>query len=86
MIWNCFHANGFGPLVLVDGTVDQDKYINILAQIFHPWFVRLCQQDDRGFMLQEDGASCHNWWLCMMVERKLARSGALSTGLHKVLI
>ncbi|ORE06451.1 hypothetical protein BCV72DRAFT_207376, partial [Rhizopus microsporus var. microsporus] len=31
----CFHANGFGPLVLVDGTVDQDKYINILAQNFH---------------------------------------------------
>ena len=31
MIWNCFHANGFGPLILVDGTVDQDKYINILA-------------------------------------------------------
>ncbi|CEG81723.1 hypothetical protein RMATCC62417_15888 [Rhizopus microsporus] len=29
MIWSCFHANGLGPLVLVDGTVDQDKYINI---------------------------------------------------------
>ena len=25
MIWSCFHANGFGPLVLVDGTVYQDK-------------------------------------------------------------
>ncbi|ORE04576.1 hypothetical protein BCV72DRAFT_312540, partial [Rhizopus microsporus var. microsporus] len=36
IIWSCFHANGFGPLVSVDGTVDQDKYINILAQSFHP--------------------------------------------------
>ncbi|ORE05259.1 hypothetical protein BCV72DRAFT_331448 [Rhizopus microsporus var. microsporus] len=35
MIWSCFHANDFGPLVLVDSTVDQDKYINILAQNFH---------------------------------------------------
>ncbi|CEG71903.1 hypothetical protein RMATCC62417_07553 [Rhizopus microsporus] len=36
IIWSCFHANDFGPLVLVDGTVDQNKYINILAQKFHP--------------------------------------------------
>ncbi|CEG80061.1 hypothetical protein RMATCC62417_14446 [Rhizopus microsporus] len=36
IIWSCFHANGFGPLVLVDGTVDQDKCINILAQNLHP--------------------------------------------------
>ncbi|KAG1179208.1 hypothetical protein G6F70_000295 [Rhizopus microsporus] len=67
MIWSCFHANGFGPLVLVDGTVDQDKYINILAQSFHPWFAQLFQQEERNFILQEDGASCHTggyvrWW------------------------
>ncbi|ORE05197.1 hypothetical protein BCV72DRAFT_331613 [Rhizopus microsporus var. microsporus] len=37
MIWSCFHANGFGPLILIDGTVDQDKYINILAQNYHSW-------------------------------------------------
>ncbi|CEG67884.1 hypothetical protein RMATCC62417_04240 [Rhizopus microsporus] len=59
MIWSCFHANGFDPLVLVDGTVDQNKYINILAQSFHPWFAQLCQQEDRDFIFQEDGASCH---------------------------
>lgn len=32
IIWGCFHTNGFGPLALVGGTVDQDKYMNILAQ------------------------------------------------------
>ena len=57
MVWSCFHANGFGPLVLVDGTVDQDKYINILAQNFHTWFAQLCQQEDRDFTFQENGAS-----------------------------
>ncbi|CEG66640.1 hypothetical protein RMATCC62417_03183 [Rhizopus microsporus] len=68
MICSCFHANGFDPLVLVDGTGDQDKYINILAQSFHPWLAQLCQQEDRDFILQEDGASCHTggyarWWM-----------------------
>ncbi|KAG1206581.1 hypothetical protein G6F68_008551 [Rhizopus microsporus] len=67
MIWSCFHANDFGPLVLADDTVDQDKYINILAQSFHPWFAQLCQQEDRDFIFQEDGAICHTggyarWW------------------------
>ncbi|CEI98479.1 hypothetical protein RMCBS344292_12586 [Rhizopus microsporus] len=67
MIWNCFHANGFGPLVLVDGIVDQDKYINILAQNFHPWFAQLYQQEERDIILQDDGVSCHTggytrWW------------------------
>ena len=52
---------------MVDGTVDQDKYINILAQNFHPWFAQLCQQENRDFIFQEDGASCHTggyarWW------------------------
>ncbi|KAG1177774.1 hypothetical protein G6F70_001497 [Rhizopus microsporus] len=59
MIWNCFHVIGFGPLVLVDGTVDQDKYINISAQSFHTWFAQFCQQEDRDFIFQEDRASCH---------------------------
>ncbi|KAG1178523.1 hypothetical protein G6F70_001687 [Rhizopus microsporus] len=67
MIWNCFHANGFGPLVLVDGIVDQDKYINILAHNFHPWFAQLYQQEERDIILQDDGVSCHTggytrWW------------------------
>ncbi|CEI87858.1 hypothetical protein RMCBS344292_02266 [Rhizopus microsporus] len=59
MVWSCFHANDFGPLVLVDGTVDQERYINILTQSLHPWFAKLCQQEYRDFIFQEDGASCH---------------------------
>lgn len=31
IIWGYLHAKGFGPLVAVDGTVDQDKYISILV-------------------------------------------------------
>lgn len=30
MLWSCFWAGGFGPLVFTDGAVDQDAYVNIL--------------------------------------------------------
>lgn len=56
------------PMVLIDGTVDQDKYINILAQNYHPCFAQLCQQEDKDFIFQNDGASWHGWRLHAMVE------------------
>ena len=59
MIWGCFWAGGFGPLAFVDGFVDQDAYINILAKKFMPWFIDLNQKEDQNFILQEDGATCH---------------------------
>ncbi|OAD68942.1 Homeodomain-like DNA binding domain-containing transcription factor [Phycomyces blakesleeanus NRRL 1555(-)] len=34
MIWSCFWAGGFGPLVFLDGNVNQDQYVNTLAQNF----------------------------------------------------
>ena len=67
MIWGCFWAGGFGPLAFVDGSVDQDAYINILARKFMPWFIDMNQKEDQSFILQEDGATCHTgeyatWW------------------------
>lgn len=59
MVWGCFWAGGFGPLVFINGTVKQEDYVNILAQKFHPWFVNLCETEDEDFILQEDGATCH---------------------------
>ncbi|KAG2204440.1 hypothetical protein INT47_005231 [Mucor saturninus] len=53
--------------VFIDGNVDQTAYVNILASKFHPWFTKLCEKEDRDFIFQEDGASCHTgayttWW------------------------
>ena len=67
MIWSCFWAGGFGPLVFIDGSVDQDTYVNILSQKFLPWFVELSDKYDKDFVFQEDGATCHTggyatWW------------------------
>ncbi|KAG1471563.1 hypothetical protein G6F56_002054 [Rhizopus delemar] len=44
-----------------------DVYINILAETFHPWLKNLIDIEERDFIFQEDGASCHTggyarWW------------------------
>ncbi|KAG2206526.1 hypothetical protein INT47_008543 [Mucor saturninus] len=31
MIWGCFYKGGFGSLTKIDGTVNQEEYVNILA-------------------------------------------------------
>ena len=67
MIWSCFHAGGFGPLAIIEGTMNDECYINILANEFHPWFVKLHKDTGKEFILREDGAPCHKsryakWW------------------------
>ncbi len=37
MFWGCFGWHGIGPLVVVDGNINSDDYINILANHFIPW-------------------------------------------------
>ncbi|CEI99160.1 hypothetical protein RMCBS344292_13252 [Rhizopus microsporus] len=56
IIWSCFWARGFGPLVIVDGPENQDVYIDILAKNFHSWLKKLVED----FIFQEDGTSCHS--------------------------
>lgn len=67
MIWSCFWARGFGSLVFVDGSVDQDAYVNILSGNILPWFQKLHEDEDTDFIFREDGATCHTgsyttWW------------------------
>lgn len=59
MLWGCFWAGGFGPLVFVDGSMNQDAHVNLLAKNVPPWFINLREQDDREFIFQEDGVTCH---------------------------
>ncbi|MBM6387041.1 MAG: transposase [Paenibacillus sp.] len=47
--------------------MNQDNYVNTLAQAFHPWFRDVIDKTKRAFILQEDGATCHTgnyarWW------------------------
>lgn len=59
MVWGCFWKGGVGPLVAVDGTMNQAKYIEVLSENFQPWLMELQSQHDRRFIFQEDGATCH---------------------------
>jgi transposase len=67
MVWGCFWKGSFGPLVRLEGGVDQEAYINILSNRFVPWAAQQSEQHNKEFIFQEDGASCHTghyarWW------------------------
>ncbi|KAG1355908.1 hypothetical protein G6F62_002215 [Rhizopus arrhizus] len=68
MVWGCFWKGGFGPLEMIDiGSVDQEMYINILTNRFHPWFTNVTVHQERDFIFQKDGTSYHTggytpWW------------------------
>ena len=58
-----FWGVSFGPLVLVDGNMDSEAYINVLANNFIPWV-----RDYLDSVFQQDGAPCHTslystWWM-----------------------
>ena len=48
-----------GSLVFVDGSVNSERYIQILADHFQPWLLNLQAKENRTFIFQEDGATCH---------------------------
>ncbi|EIE82271.1 hypothetical protein RO3G_06976 [Rhizopus delemar RA 99-880] len=68
MVWGCFWGGGFGPSEIIDtSSVDQETYIHVLANRFHPWFTNVTAHQERDFIFQEDSASCHTggyarWW------------------------
>lgn len=58
MMWGCFHAKGLGPLVLMRGIINQDKYVTMLANNAIPWIEQQCNIYNRDFIYQ-DGAPIH---------------------------
>jgi hypothetical protein len=59
MIWSCFWAGEYGPLVLIDGDMNQDLYVDCLSQTLLPWYNELPNSEDRKYIFQEDNAPCH---------------------------
>jgi len=43
MVWSCFWAGGFEPLVFIDGNMNQESYIDVLSQHYIPWVQDLHQ-------------------------------------------
>ena len=56
MVWGCFSRAGVGDLVLVDGTMNKEKYLSILEDNMLPSAHRLIGPD---FTYQQDNAPCH---------------------------
>ncbi|GET51079.1 transposable element Tcb1 transposase [Rhizophagus irregularis DAOM 181602=DAOM 197198] len=51
MFWGCFSWHGVGPLVVVEGNMNSDDYVNILANYFIPWV-----NNYPNSIFQQDGA------------------------------
>jgi len=67
MVWSCFWAGDYGPLVFVGGNMNQDSYVDCLSQKFLPWYYKLPHLEDGEYIFQEDNAPCHtggyaSWW------------------------
>ena len=41
MVWGCFYKNQVGPIVLVEGTLNADKYIKLLKENLLPFLNEL---------------------------------------------
>lgn len=59
MMWGCFHAKALGPLVIMRGTIDQDKYVTLLSNYTIPWLKEQHDLYGTDFIYQEDGAPIH---------------------------
>ena len=63
MFWGCFGWRGVGPLVAVEGNMNSDTYVDVLANYLVPWI-----RDHPSIIFQQDGAPCHTasytiWWM-----------------------
>ena len=59
MFWGCFSKMGLGPLVVVDGTMNAVKYIDILREHLLPEFQAVDEDEDVSLIFMQDNAPCH---------------------------
>lgn len=58
MIWGCISGRGVGRLCFVNGTVNSQKYQDLLKDYLLPSIPAL-QSTEGEFIFQQDGATCH---------------------------
>jgi transposase len=58
MMWACFRWNKLGPIIVVDGTMDSQKYIDMLENQLYP-FWKKTKRCIPSLWFQDDGAPCH---------------------------
>jgi hypothetical protein len=58
MFWGCMSKEGTGPLTVVDGTMDAEKYIDTLKNCLLPE-VNVLEQNRVDFRVMHYNAPCH---------------------------
>jgi hypothetical protein len=58
MVWACFCWDKLGPIIVIDGAVNQQKYIEILEKHLLPFWKRI-KRRFRSPIFQDDGAPAH---------------------------
>lgn len=72
MVWGCITIHGVGELVVVDGNVNQQVYINILAENLKQSIANTFGDENMPFFFQHDNAPAHK---ARSVERWLDDNG-----------
>jgi len=57
MVWGCFINDTPGPLVIIEETVNAQKYLQILENHLLPFLTSL--DDEKAYIFQDDNASVH---------------------------
>ena len=58
MVWGCFSWWGVGPLVVIEGTLDQDRYVSLMSEHLLP-YLKEVDKKCHGVIFQDDNAPCH---------------------------
>jgi len=58
MVWACFCWDKLGPIIVIEGNMDRQKYIETLESHLYPFWKRMKRQK-RSLWFQDDGAPCH---------------------------
>jgi transposase len=59
MFWGCFSSFGFGPLVVVDGSMDASKYIELITNYLLDENRVVREQAGVSMVIMQDNAPCH---------------------------
>lgn len=70
MIWSYFYGKRFESLVIIDGTVNQDVYVNILAKEFLSLVYRTLKERDWALPITRIRYHLPYKWIYSMVKRK----------------